>query len=520
MKKHFKLLLAILTVALCVAAIGLCACTITPETPEDTDKSKLTVTYDNSHTVYEGDALESIKPYLTVTYTDKEGATTDVTDYTLSGTLAKGESTLTVKYGNLTFTVSVTVTEKEQPLPPTTYTVTFKADNEIVGTQSYTAENKNITVPEVPAKAGYAGAWEQYTLTTGDVTVNAVYTVVTYTVSFKADGTTVATESYTVENKSITEPTVPEKAGYTAAWESYTLTTGDATVNAVYSPITYTITYKADGTTVGMQSYTVENKTIAEPAVPSKTGYTGVWNSYTVTTGDITVNAVYYANKYTVTFDYDGATGGNATETVKATFDKAIGTLPTPEKDGYVFAGWYLDDTEINAETVWTFDGNKTLTAKWNAASDGTQGLSMSLNEDNESYTVTGMGTATDADLVIPSTYKGKPVTKIKMMAFYDNAKITSITISENIKSIEQNAFAHCENIKTVYWNATECTSCTNSIFYNCIRLTDAVIKDGVTTIPHNAFDSCRALENITIPNSVTYVGNAFSGCNDLKYTR
>ena len=46
MKKHFKLLLAILTVALCVAAIGLCACTITPETPEDTDKSKLTVTYE------------------------------------------------------------------------------------------------------------------------------------------------------------------------------------------------------------------------------------------------------------------------------------------------------------------------------------------------------------------------------------------------------------------------------------------------------------------------------------------
>ena len=58
------------------------------------------------------------------------------------------------------------------------YTVTFVADGATVDTATYNVENSTITAPAVPAKEGYTGAWEAYTLTTGDVTVNAVYTVV------------------------------------------------------------------------------------------------------------------------------------------------------------------------------------------------------------------------------------------------------------------------------------------------------------------------------------------------------
>jgi hypothetical protein len=55
----------------------------------------------------------------------------------------------------------------------------------------------------------------------------------------------------------------------------------------------YTVTFVADGATVGTATYTVEDKDIEEPAVPEKEGYTGVWETYELTTGDITVNAVY-----------------------------------------------------------------------------------------------------------------------------------------------------------------------------------------------------------------------------------
>ena len=127
--------------------------------------------------------------------------------------------------------------------PETNYTVTFKADGVVVGTDTYTEEDKSITEPAVPAKDHYTGAWEAYTLDGGDVTVNAVYTAVEYTVTFKADGETVGTATYTVENKEIAEPAVPTKDYYKGAWETYVLESGNVTINAEYVPIEDTMTF-------------------------------------------------------------------------------------------------------------------------------------------------------------------------------------------------------------------------------------------------------------------------------------
>ena len=74
-------------------------------------------------------------------------------------------------------------------------------------------------------------------MTTGDVTVNVVYTAIEYTVTFKNGDEVVGTATYTIDNKTISEPAVPVKEGYTGAWESYELTTGDSVVNAIYTEI-------------------------------------------------------------------------------------------------------------------------------------------------------------------------------------------------------------------------------------------------------------------------------------------
>lgn len=50
------------------------------------------------------------------------------------------------------------------------------ADGKVVAEVFYNVENRNITAPEVPAKEGYTGEWEAYSLTTGDITVSAIYT--------------------------------------------------------------------------------------------------------------------------------------------------------------------------------------------------------------------------------------------------------------------------------------------------------------------------------------------------------
>lgn len=174
MTKSKRLVLTI--VLLCfVAMIALTACTVDPV---------LTVTFDSTHTVYDGDTLDSLKPYFTVKYTDEKGHETQVADYTLAGTLTKGVCVVLVSYKGLERTVLITV----QAASVSTYTVTFKAEDAIVATLTFTTDNKTITEPQVPAKTGYVGMWEDYELSNSDITVNAVYTAKNYELKLDYSG--------------------------------------------------------------------------------------------------------------------------------------------------------------------------------------------------------------------------------------------------------------------------------------------------------------------------------------------
>ncbi|WP_337399215.1 hypothetical protein [Congzhengia sp.] len=129
------------------------------------------------------------------------------------------------------------------PKPAEKFTVTFVADGVTVDTIT---KNVGETVavsefPEVPAKAGFTGAWDVKEDITTTTTVNAVYTpipVEKFTVTFVADGVTVDTITKNVgETVAVSEfPAVPEKAGYTGAWDTTEAVTATKTVTAVYTP--------------------------------------------------------------------------------------------------------------------------------------------------------------------------------------------------------------------------------------------------------------------------------------------
>ena len=174
--------------------------------------------------------------------------------------------------------------------------ITFTADGAVVEEIEYFLDEiDDLTYPAVPQKRHYSARWEDFTPSLlEDKTVNAVYVPVEYSLIFNADGKTVATKKYTIENQTITEPQIPEKTGYTGKWSGYSpaFEVGQ-TVEAEYSPIEYKVTFVADGGIVAERNYTVENKTIAEPEVPEKDGYTGKWESYSLTHGNVTVTAVY-----------------------------------------------------------------------------------------------------------------------------------------------------------------------------------------------------------------------------------
>lgn len=74
--------------------------------------SSISAVYTQGGTVYDTDTLDSLKADLVVKahYSDSSTAIVAAADYTLSGTLTEGTSTITVSYGGKTTTFTVTVT--------------------------------------------------------------------------------------------------------------------------------------------------------------------------------------------------------------------------------------------------------------------------------------------------------------------------------------------------------------------------------------------------------------------------
>ena len=59
------------------------------------------------------------------------------------------------------------------------------------------------------------------------------------------------------------------------------------------------------------------------------------------------------------------------------------------------------------------------------------RGLLYRFDNDAEGYVVTGIGTCTDVDIVIPKTYNGYPVVAIGSYAFSSCSSLTSVTFED-----------------------------------------------------------------------------------------
>ena len=124
------------------------------------------------------------------------------------------------------------------------------------------------------------------------------------------------------------------------------------------------------------------------------------------------------------------------------------------------------------------------------------QELSYYYSESTNSYHVSGIGTFTGTDLIIPSTYKGLPVTEIGY-AFSNCNLLESVYIPNSIISIAEGAFMGCSNLQSVIFEK----------------------NSNLKTINYSAFASCTSLKNLILPESITFVARfAFDGCTSLEY--
>ena len=126
-----------------------------------------------------------------------------------------------------------------------------------------------------------------------------------------------------------------------------------------------------------------------------------------------------------------------------------------------------------------------------------TEGLEYILNDDDESYSVTGIGSATDTDIVIASTYEGKPVTAIAAFAFFECENLTRVTIPDSVTSIGKWVFEYCTSLTNVTISSSV-TSIGGWAFWYCESLSSIIIPNSVTSIDNRAFWYCESLTSIT----------------------
>ena len=90
---------------------------------------------------------------------------------------------------------------------------------------------------------------------------------------------------------------------------------------------------------------------------------------------------------------------------------------------------------------------SRAATFKFERAAES--GLLYQLINNGTEYQLVDAGTLS-GDVVMESVYRNKPVTAIADAALYNNPRITSFTVGENVRTIGEKAFSQCTKLKTV----------------------------------------------------------------------
>ena len=256
------------------------------------------------------------------------------------------------------------------------YTVTFMDGEKVLETFTNVPHGSAVTAPEVPKKDGKTfSKWDKdFSKVTSDLTINAVYDVNTFKVTFK-DGEKVL-ETQTVEYEAAaTAPDTarlsPPEGMHFAKWDKdFSKVTEDIEVSAVYELNVYTVIFKNGEMTLTTR---VEHGSAATPPnvfdTPTEK-FVGWDKPFDNVTSDLIVNAKFETKKFTLTFiNFDGTTVYTEEVEYGASIDSHFETADsaaTYDDTILDYDGWYkADGTEITKLDLPTMPAeNFTLTLK------------------------------------------------------------------------------------------------------------------------------------------------------------
>ena len=195
------------------------------------------------------------------------------------------------------------------------YTVTFMDGKTPLKTEKV-QHGSAAPEPKVPEKDGktFKGWDKPFDNVTSDLTINAVYDVDTFTVTFKDGDTVLSIQTVEYEAAAIAPDTArlsPPEGMHFAKWDKdFSKVTEDIEVSAVYELNEYTVIFKNGETVISIQPVKHGFAATAPNVYDTATKKFVGWDkSFDNVTSDLIVNAKFETKKFTLTFiNFDGTT--------------------------------------------------------------------------------------------------------------------------------------------------------------------------------------------------------------------
>lgn len=328
----------------------------------------------------------------------------------------------------------------------------------------------------------------------------------------KKDGYVFLGWTYDGQTEPVIEPVIPKGSK------------GNKTFTANWKMIEYIISFDANGGEEISETISVSFGMEYTLPVPTRVGYAFEgWFSNSIQYKDGTwendknldLVAKWKIDTYTITYN---TFGGSHLNPETYTFEEEI-VLKAPSRDGYDFVGWtYEGQTEPKKDVAILkgTSGDLYFEAHWRLSD--TPHLLYSLNDDGESYRVTGLSADLESITVL-SEYNGKPVVEIGENAFSGFSKLVSINIPLTVNKISKNAFENCTALESLVLPGS-IRIIERNAFIGCTELSSITIPRNVISIEPQAFNGCSALTTVTFESGsrLESVGSyAFRGCTSLE---
>ena len=199
------------------------------------------------------------------------------------------------------------------------------------------------------------------------------------------------------------------------------------------------------------------------------------------------------------------------TETVKSTYETAGHGDPTEEQGAFVNFIATFENEAFEQQIELDYLDCLPAMSK----------LFFSLNEDEESYSVSMNDSNISGCVRIPKEVNDLPVTAIESSGFFGTS-ITRVIIPSTVVSIGTSAFGACTALEKVDFEG-EASGFTlgQGAFENCSKIERIYLHQSITEIPYRAFKNCSKLDYVdfvSLLKQVTVIGEeAYQDCGSLK---